>query len=124
MISFPLTLSGFPLVSLMKPVDINPNDEWINVSKHISGIPFFLSYLQIILYSYSTPRISLCNEFHLCSLLLLFLFYHLLLIKLCYKFFCRWPWLECLHRYVSFYSISLPQTKKGKINVKHLACHF
>jgi len=23
-----------PLVSLMKPVDVNPNDEWVNVSKY------------------------------------------------------------------------------------------
>lgn len=22
------------LISLMKPVDVNPNDEWVNVSKH------------------------------------------------------------------------------------------
>ena len=27
-----LTYSGFPFGSLMKPVDVNPNDEWINVS--------------------------------------------------------------------------------------------
>lgn len=27
-------LNVSPLVSLMKPVDVNPNDEWVNVSKH------------------------------------------------------------------------------------------
>lgn len=29
-----LKLNVSPLVSLMKPVDVNPNDEWVNVSKH------------------------------------------------------------------------------------------
>ena len=29
-----LKLNVSPLVSLMKPVDVNPNDEWVNVCKH------------------------------------------------------------------------------------------
>lgn len=64
--------SDFQHVSLMKPVDINPNDEWINVSKHIFEV--------LSMFSYSIPFSSLFKEFHPCSLLLPFFSYHMLLL--------------------------------------------
>ena len=100
-ILFPLTFYyGFPLVSLMKPLDINPNDEWTNVSNRISVI--FLSmytccdplnlFIQYLMNSNQDPYSSFS----------FFLVYQLLVANVFNIFCCRWPWLECLHRYVSF----------------------
>ena len=99
-ILFPLTLLWFSTCQSYETFGYQ-SKWWMDKCKQSYLCNFFV-YVHLLRSSQSIY--SIFDEFQPSSLLFFsfFLVYQLLVANVFNIFCCRWPWLECLHRYVSF----------------------